>query len=200
MKKYGLVSTYTVKQYKVHKSDVNKSNIGNDLDRNFNNDVLNDVIVSDLTYVNVGGSWHYLCLLIDIFNREIIGYSVGSKKSAELVIEAFMSSNISLNKIRLFHTDRGKEFDNRFIDKLLEIYDIKRSLFNPGTPYDKAVAEATYKIFKTEFLNKRFQSIEQLKMETFEYIHWYNNKRIHGSINYMTPVEYRLSNVYTKNV
>ena len=111
-----------------------------------------------------------------------------------------MSSNINLNKIRLFHTDRGKEFDNQFIDKLLVAYDIKRSLSNPGTPYDNAVAEATYKIFKTEYLNKSFQSIEQLKMETFEYINWYNNKRIHGSLNYMTPVEYRLNSVYTKIV
>jgi len=49
MKKCGLVSTYTVKQYKVHKNDVNKSNIGNELNRDFDNDVLNDVIVSDLT-------------------------------------------------------------------------------------------------------------------------------------------------------
>jgi transposase InsO family protein len=200
MKRNGLVSTYTIKQYKVHKNEVNKSNIGNELDRNFDNDILHDVIVSDLTYVNVSGKWHYLCLLIDIFNREIIGYSIGAKKTAELVIEAFMSSSVNLTNIRLFHTDRGKEFDNKFIDKLLQIYNINRSLSNPGTPYDNAVAEATYKIFKTEFLNKRFYSIEQLKMETFEYVNWYNNKRIHGSLNYMTPVEYRLNTLYSNIV
>lgn len=200
MSRNGLVSKYTVKQFKVHKQTVNVSNTGNELNRAFDNQVLHDVVVSDLTYVNVGGKWNYICILIDIYNREIIGYSIASKKSAELVIEAFMSANINLSDVRLFHTDRGKEFDNKFIDQLLKSYDINRSLSNPGTPYDNAVAEATYKIFKTEFCDKRFQSIEQLRMETFDYVYWYNHKRIHGSLGYVSPVEYRLNNVYSKNV
>jgi len=125
---------------------------------------------------------------------------MGNKKSAELVIEAFISSNIDLSRIRLFHTDRGKEFDNGYIDQLLQAYDIQRSLSNPGTSHDNAVAEATYKIFKTEFCDKRFQSIEQLRMETFKYDYWYNYKRIHGSLGYLSPVEYRLNNVYSKIV
>lgn len=200
MLRNGLISKYTIKQFKVHKQTVNLSNTGNELNREFDNNILNDVIVSDLTYVNVAGKWHYICILIDIYNREIVGYSIGAKKSAKLVIESFMNANIDLSKIRLFHTDRGKEFDNQYIHQLLNAYDIQRSLSNPGTPYDNAVAEATYKIFKTEFCDKRFQSIEQLRMETFKYVHWYNHKRIHGSLGYLSPVEYRLNNVYSKSV
>lgn len=63
-----------------------------------------------------------------------------------------------------------------------------------GCPYDNAVAEATYKIFKTEFAyNRRFESFEELENELFDYVNWYNNIRIHGSLNYQTPVQYRLS-------
>lgn len=170
MKKNGLVSSYTVKHYKVHSDGTNRQKIDNILNQNFDNNIINDVVVSDLTYVNVKSKWHYICILIDLYNREIIGYSSGARKTALLVREAFMSSSIALNKIRLFHTDRGREFDNQVIDKILKIFDIERSLSNPGHPYDNAVAEATFKVFKTEFCNKIFDSPEQLKMKLFDYV------------------------------
>ena len=60
-------------------------------------------------------------------------------------------------------------------------------------PYDNAVAEATYKIVKTEFaFNRRFEDFEELERELFDYVNWYNNIRIHGSLDYQTPVQYRL--------
>jgi transposase InsO family protein len=94
--------------------------------------------------VNVAGKWHYnyICLLINLFNREIIGYSVGDKKDAELVYESFMSTNINLTKVKVFHTDRG---------------------------------------------------LEELKKDLRGYVLWYSYKRIHSSLNYMTPVEYSLA-------
>ena len=200
MIKNALVSLYTVKQYKPEKSSSNQEKIENELDRNFDNDTANDVVVSDLTYVNVAGSWHYICILIDLYNREIIGYSAGSRKTANLVYEAFMNADIKLGNIRLFHTDRGKEFDNKVISQMLETFDIKRSLSKPGCPYDNAVAEATFKTFKTEFCHKRFESSDQLKMELFRYVNWYNKDRLHSSLGYMSPINYRNSNVYSKTV
>ena len=190
MRKHGLVSTYTIKTYKVKKGTTSKK-AENILNHEFNNDIRYDVVVSDLTYVNVAGTWHYICLLIDLYNREIIGYSCGKQKNAELVVEAFMSTNIALNKIRLFHTDRGKEFDNRLITNILEAFKIDRSLSRPGTPHDNAVAEATYKTFKVEFCGKRFNTLEQLKTELFEHVWWYNNTRLHSSLGYMCPFDYR---------
>lgn len=72
-----------------------------------------------ITYVKVKGKWHYICLLTDLSNREIVGFSVGQRKDANLVLQAFYNSNIPLNKIKLFHTDRGTEFKNSKIDELL---------------------------------------------------------------------------------
>ena len=150
--------------------------------------------VSDLTYVNVIGKWHYICLLINLFNREIVGYSAGAKKDAKLVYEAFLTSNMNLSKIKIFHTDRGNEFKNKVIDEVLEVFKIRRSLSKKGCPYDNAVAESVYKIIKTEFaFNRVFKSLEELKMELCDYVNWYNKKRIHGSLDYLTPEEYRLA-------
>lgn len=88
------------------------------------------------------GKWHYICLLINLFNREIVGYSAGDKKDADLVYEALVTSKINLSKIKIFHTDRGNEFKNKIIDEVLEAFDIKCSLSKKGCPYDSAVAEA----------------------------------------------------------
>ena len=61
-----------------------------------------------------------------------------------------------------------------------------------GCPYDNAVAEATFKIIKTEFaFNKTFNSFEELEYLLFDYVNWFNNKRIHGALGYMTPTQYK---------
>lgn len=96
--------------------------------------------------------WNYVCLLVDLFNREIIGHSVGPNKGAKLVSRAFVAVKTDLKRITLFHTDRGNEFKNKLIDDTLKTFTIKRSLSMKGCPYDNAVAEETYKIFKTEFV------------------------------------------------
>ena len=192
MAKNALVSNYTVKQFKSNKSKVNEDEIENEVHRKFNERDCREVVVSDLTYVKVANTWHYICVLLDLSNREIIGYSVGSKKDAKLVEKAFHRIDGPLNNIKIFHTDRGSEFKNEIIDDMLETFNIKRSLSAKGTPLDNAVAEATYKIIKTEFTNQRhFESLKQLELELFDYVNWYNNVRIHGSLDYETPVIYR---------
>ena len=105
---------------------------------------------------------------------------------------AFGSVKYNLNRLELFHTDRGSEFKNRLIDQALQTFGIKRSLSEKGTPYDNAVAEATFKTIKTEFVSGRvFDSQQELDLELFDYVNWFNNIRIHGSLNYLTPKEFK---------
>ncbi len=192
MRENGLVSNYTVAQYKIHKTKVNDADIPNLVDRNFDNRDKLEVAVSDLTYVRVGYSWNYVCTLIDLFNREIIGYAAGEKKNAKLVEEALLKVNYSLKDISIFHSDCGNEYDNKLVDDILEAFEIDRSLSNKGNPYDNAVCEATNKIMKTEFIyQNKFETLEDLKLGLAEYVYWYNNQRIHGSLDYLTPVEYK---------
>lgn len=192
MKKNGLVSVYAVAQYKVHKSTCNEDKVPNELNRQFNSKKPLQAVVSDLTYVRVAGKWNYICLLIDLFNREIIGHSCGPVKDAKLVHQAFAKVKGNLNNIQLFHTDRGREFKNKLIDEVIETFQIKRSLSMKGCPYDNAVSEATYKLVKTEFVKqRRFESLKQLNQELDEYVLWFNEKRIHSSLGYLSPYQYK---------
>lgn len=192
MKKNGLVSVYTVAQYKPHKSQCNESGVKNELNREFKRETPLEAVVADLTYVRVASKWHYICLLVDLFNREIIGHSCGRAKDAALVYQAFASIKANLNDIHLFHTDRGSEFKNRLIDEVVATFNIKRSLSMKGCPYDNAVSEATFKLIKAEFVrNRHFKTIEQLKLELDSYVRWFNEKRIHSTLGYLSPIEFK---------
>jgi putative transposase len=193
MAKNGLESSYTKKHYKVRKKGaVNEEQAPNLLNRQFDGRKPLEAVVSDLTYVRVGSKWNYICLLLDLCNREIIGYAVGENKNAELVKTAFYSVKSSLADIEIFHTDRGSEFKNEVIDEIISIFGMKRSLSLKGTPYDNAVAEAMYKTIKTEFIfGKVFNTIEDLDLQLFDYVNWFNNFRIHASLNYRSPFQHK---------
>ncbi|MEH6945101.1 IS3 family transposase, partial [Bacillus sp. JJ722] len=91
-------------------------------------------------------------------------------------------------------TDRGSEYKNVGIDELLSTYNIERSLSHKGNPYDNAVAEATFKLLKTELINgAQLLTLEQLSLELFDYVNWYNNIRLHSSLGYLSPSEFRKS-------
>jgi len=194
MDKFSLVSAYTQKKHKKSVKKVNEAPTPNLLDRQFDNQAELAVVVSDLTYVRVREKWNYICILLDLYNREIIGYSSGAHKNAELVRAAFVKVKVNLSQIQMFHTDRGSEFDNILIDELLETFGINRSLSLKGCPYDNAVAEATFKLIKTEFVNRCvFHSEEQLELELFDYVNWFNNIRLHGTLDYLSPVEFKIN-------
>lgn len=194
MKELRIASKYTQASYKPMCTRPNEESVRNVLNREFQVDKEMSVLVSDLTYVKVGNRWNYICFLIDLYNREIVGYSVGEKKDAALVQRAFASVKYPLGQVKVFHTDRGSEFKNVGIDELLSKYKINRSLSQKGNPYDNAVAEATFKILKIELINgSHYPSLEQLSLELFDYVNWYNNIRTHSTLGYLSPIEYKLA-------
>jgi transposase InsO family protein len=146
MKKYDLVSKYTLKHSKKHAPNiVNNDTVPNKVNREFADRQPLEVVVSDLTYVKCGGTWHYICLLLDLGRRKIIGSAVGKHKDAKLVRTAFYGVQTDLRRIQIFHTDRGSEFKNQIIDEIMEAFGIERSLSAKGTPIDNAVAESIYR-------------------------------------------------------
>ena len=192
MKKYGLVSKYVARRKGSRKSRVNEDLKPNIVNREFDGREILEVVVSDLTYVKVGGKWHYICLLLDLSAREIIGHAAGKRKDAKLVRTAFYRVKADLRKVKVFHTDRGSEFKNEIIDGIISAFGIERSLSAKGSPIDNAVAESMYNILKTEFTFLRnFDDLEDLELELFDYVNWFNNIRLHGSLDYLTPSEYK---------
>ena len=192
MRENGLSSAYGRKRFKAHPGKPNEAELPNVLDRSFDGYAPRTHVCSDLTYVRAGGSWCYVCLLVDLYNREIVGCSAGSSKGAKLVKAAFATLEFPISDIEVFHTDRGSEFDNAEIDLMLETFGIERSLSAKGCPYDNAVDESTNKILKAELVYRdSFSGLRDLQAKLSDYVHWYNNFRIHSTLGYMSPVEFR---------
>lgn len=192
MRSEGLVSSYAKARFRPRGAKANEADLPNVLDREFDGYAPHTHIVSDLTYVRVGRRWNYVCLLVDLYNREIVGHACGERKDANLVKAAFATVAFPLFEIEVFHTDRGSEFDNMAIDEMLEVFEIERSLSRKGNPYDNAVIESTNKTLKTASIYRRsYSTIEELRREVNEYVWYFNNERMHSTLGYMSPVEFR---------
>lgn len=186
------MSKYNCPSYKPQSTGVNQAKLENTLNREFSQTEPMTAIVTDLTYVKVAKAWFYVCFILDLFNREIIGYSAGPHKTADLVMQAMATIKGDLHTVKIFHTDCGKEFDNHTIDELLDTFDIERSLSRKGNPYDNAVADSTYKSFKFEFVyDNHFDTLYDLQVQLMDYVHWWNHFRPHGALNYASPVDFR---------
>ena len=185
MDQKGLISAYTRKKYRSSAAKVNEADVPNVLSREFDGHLPRTHIVSDLTYVRVDRRWNYVCLLVDLRNREVVGRAAGERKAA------FATLRFPLTDFGVFHTDRGSEFANSGMDELLEAFGIRRSLSCKGNPYDNAVIESINKILKRELIYRRaFASLDQLRREINSCVRWYNEERIHSTLGYMSPVEF----------
>lgn len=187
MSKLELVSKYTEKIFKPTKTASNKSKNDNVLKQDFVVALPHITIVSDLTYVKVMDTWNYICLMIDLFNGAIVGWSCHDKKDMSIVAKAFASIQFPLNEIEVFHTDRGNEFTGHKVQSTLSTFGIIHSLSRGGTPLDNAVAESTMSILKLEF-GSEFDSLEELQLKLSDYINWYNNHRIHSRNHFAVPL------------
>ena len=147
---------------------------------------------SDLTYVRVGASWNCACLLVDPCNRGIVGHSAGAGKDARPVKSAFATLSFPISDIEVFHTDRGSELDDAGIDLMLEDFGIERSLSAKGRPHGNAVDESTNGMLKAELVHREaFGTTRELRAKLSDYVHRYDNFRIHSTLGYMSPVEFR---------
>ena len=192
MRGNGLSSAYGRRRFRAHPGKPNEAELPNVLDRSFDGYAPRTHVCSDLTYVRAGGSWCYVRLLVDLYNREIVGRAAGSRRDALLVKAAFATLEFPISDIAVFHTDRGSEFDNAEIDLMLEAFGVERSLSARGCPYDNAVDESTNKILKAGLVYREsFRDLRDLQAGLSDYVHWYNNLRIHSTLGYMSPVEFR---------
>ena len=96
---------------------------------------------------------------------------------------------VNLKKIKIFHSDRGSEFNNYIIDEALGSFGISQSLSRKGNPYDNAVAESTFnRIY--QYNNSIFNTFNELEVKLADYINWFNNYRIHSTLGYLSPIEF----------
>ena len=161
------------------------------------------ILVSDITYVSTSEGWLYMAAVMDLFTREILGYSIDDNMSAQLVRSALMKAlnKIDANRVEIFHSDRGKQFSEKSILRIMEAYQIKQSMSRKGNCYDNAAMESFFHTLKTEWLYLLdVTSKDKTKMRIFDYIEtFYNTKRSHSSLNYLSPREFKVS-MYSKKL
>ena len=148
-------------------------------------------LASDPAYVRSAVRGRTFCLPGDLANRQIAGHSVGVRHDADLVPAAFAALRFPLDEIEVFHTDRGGEFTGERIERMLDVFGIRRSLSRPGNPYDNAVVESTNRLVKKELIHRNvYTNVEQLRSDVNRYVWWYNHRRLHSTLGYLSPVEF----------
>jgi putative transposase len=192
MRFHGLVSKYMLaRKFKKTKIIGQWAKVGNLVNRHFSGLKPLEVVVADVTYVYFGKKLYYLCIVLDIATRMIVGYSVDIEIGSKLIVSALTSMNLDLSKVKIFHTDRGSEFNNLRINELMNSHAVVRSLSAVSTPLDNAVIESLNNIVKIEWqYGKKIGSLSRFRVSWGEYVNWYNHKRLHGSLDYKTPAEF----------
>jgi putative transposase len=154
---------------------------------------------SDITYIKTQQGWKYLSVVMDFYSRKIISWIVNHNQDEELIIKTIQNAleirrpeNKSPDKILIFHSDRGSQYKSIRLKMILERNGIKQSMGGKGSCYDNAVIESFFSTLKKELIyNEKYLDIEDLKNSLFEYIEiFYNRKRIHSSLGYLTPFEF----------
>ncbi len=187
----GMAGSYSKAAYRPHPARPNDDPASNILAREFNGYAPRTHLASDPAYVRVGSSWAYVCLPGDLANRQIAGHSVGVRHDADLVLAAFAALRFPLDEIEVFHTDRGGGFTGERIERMLDVFGITRSLSGPGSPYDNAVVESTDRLVKKELIYANtYTSVERLRSDLNRYVWWYNHRRLHSTLGYLSPVEF----------
>lgn len=174
----------------------------NFLAQNFSVSRINEVWVSDITYIKTKEGWLYLTVIIDLWDRAVVGWSLSRTMFAkDTVVAAWKMANINrtINKPLLFHSDRGiqyacREFTNHLKANLL----VKQSMSRKGNCWDNAVAESFFKTIKTELVyHHNYKTRIEAELNIFEYIEtWYNRKRRHSALKGKTILEFNQTTNY----
>jgi transposase InsO family protein len=167
---------------------------GNILNRDFHASGPGEKWVSDITYLPTTGGWEYLTTVIDLWDRQIIGWCLSDNMAAENVSNALIMActNRKPKEGLIFHSDRGVQYCSQEFRKTLKAYcpTVRQSMSRKGNCWDNACAESFFKTLKQEleFLNGKY-SRKRVRTEVFQYIEIYYNKcRRHSALGYATPV------------
>lgn len=166
----------------------------NHLNREFNASKPNEKWVSDTTQVKTRKGWLYLAVIMDLYSRRIIGWSMACRNTEKLAIDALEMAITSRGDVKnvLLHSDQGVQYTSWAYRQLLKEKGIMYSLSRKGNCWDNAPAESFFHTLKTELVMfEDYNTINEAKMSLFSYIEsFYNRKRRHSTIGYKTPHEY----------
>ncbi|WP_320728619.1 IS3 family transposase [Enterobacter ludwigii] len=164
------------------------------LQRQFNPDAPDERWVTDITYIRTHEGWLYLAVVVDLFSRKIIGWSMQSRMTKDIVLNALLMAVWRRNpqKQVLVHSDQGSQYTSHEWQSFLKSHGLEGSMSRRGNCHDNAVAESFFQLLKRERIKKKiYGTREEARSDVFDYIEmFYNSKRRHGSSDQMSPTEY----------
>jgi transposase InsO family protein len=165
------------------------------LDRNFTVAAPNQAWAGDVTYIPTEEGWLFLAVVMDLFSRRIVGWSMQDNMRSEIVIDAlemaWFQRSPDKNAGLIFHSDRGSQYASREFNQVLKECGMTPSMSRKGNCWDNACSETLFGSLKVERLHgMQFQTIRQAKDETLDWLLWYNRTRLHSTLKYTSPMQF----------
>lgn len=166
----------------------------NILQRQFNPGAPNEGWVTDITHIRTHEGWLYLAVVLDLFSRRVIGWSMQSRITKELVLDALLMA-VWRRKPEgnvVVHSDQGSQYTSHDWSSFLKAHGLEGSMSRRGNCHDNAVAESFFQLLKRERVKRKiYNSRDEARADLFDYIElFYNNRRRHSSNKLLSPVEY----------
>jgi putative transposase len=181
---------------------------GDLVERDFTAAAPNQLWVADLTYVRTSAGWVYAAFVLDVYSRLIVGWQVATSLYTDLALDALQMAlwrrehqGADLGGL-VHHSDRGVQYRAiRYSQRLAEAGAVA-SVGSKGDSYDNAMAEAFNSLYKAELVRNKgpWRGLDDLEIATVEYIDWYNNRRLHGELDYVPPAEHEALHAMTRTV
>lgn len=166
----------------------------NRLQRQFSPSTPNEAWVTDITFIKTHEGWLYLAVVVDLFSRRVVGWSMQSRITKELVLDALLMAVWKRNPKSqvVVHLDQGSQYTSHDWQEFLKLHGLEGSMSRRGNCHDNAVAESFFQLLKRERIKKKvYATREHARSEIFDYIElFYNSKRRHGFNDQLSPIEY----------
>ena len=173
------------------KADISERAYPNLLKQNFTVDAKSKVWVADITYIRMGFKWTYLAVVLDLYNREPVGWAYGFHPDTALAARA-LEMAIAREQPEpglIHHSDRGCQYTSHAYRNLLDKHHMRGSMSRKGNPYDNAVMESFFRSLKTEWTNHtNYKTMQEAYKSLYAYIEvFYKYQRLHAALGYLTP-------------
>jgi putative transposase len=166
----------------------------NHLQRQFDVAEPNRVWVTDITYIRTHEGWLFLAAVLDLFSRQVIGWSMGPRMDRELALNALLMAvwRRQPKQTVMVHSDQGSQFSSYDWQAFLKAHNLQQSMSRRGNCHDNAVAESFFQLLKRERIRRKtYSTREEARQDVFDYIEmFYNPKRRHSNNDRLSPVNY----------
>ncbi|XDL90529.1 IS3 family transposase [Acinetobacter baumannii] len=195
MKKLGIQGVWRGKNKQTTRSRDDQKRAPDLVKRNFTADQPNHLWVADFTYIQTNSGWVYTAFIIDVFSRAIVGWKVSTRMNTDMVLDALEQAlhDRGMPKNVIHHSDRGVQYLSIRYTNRLEAANLRVSVGTTGDSYDNALAETVNGLYKTEvieYLKADWQGLADVQLATLNWVDWFNKKRVHSALGYVSPFEF----------